>query len=122
MASGGPTPGFRPDLSDILLVTTTLSSREEAERIGRTLVEERLAACAQIAGPVTSFYWWEGKVESASEYYCHLKTTPEQYSALEARLRALHSYAVPEIIAVPVDRGGADYAAWVADTVRYPAG
>jgi periplasmic divalent cation tolerance protein len=103
---------------EILQVTTTVSSKEEAERIGRTLVQERLAACAQIAGPVTSHYWWENTVETATEWYCYLKTTVERYPALESRLRALHSYAVPEIIAFPISRGGSDYAAWVSDMVR----
>ncbi len=103
---------------DILQVTTTVSSIEEAERIGHTMVEERLAACAQVVGPVASHYWWEGRVEHAIEWYCHLKTTSERYAALELRLRALHSYAVPEIIAVPISRGGSDYAAWIADMVK----
>jgi len=107
-------------MTDILQVTTTTSSKEEAERIGHTLVEEHLAACAQIVGPVASHYWWQGRVEQASEWYCHLKTTSDQYEALEARLRALHPYAIPEIVAVPVANGGADYAAWVADAVRLP--
>ena len=107
-------------MSDLFQVSTTLSSREEAERIGRTLVEERLAACAQILGPITSFYWWQDRLESAVEWYCHLKTTAEQYSALEARLRALHSYDVPEIVAVPIERCGADYTAWVIKSVRFP--
>ncbi|MEO8294643.1 MAG: divalent-cation tolerance protein CutA [Gemmatimonadota bacterium] len=103
---------------DILQVTTTVSSKEEAERIGHTVVQERLAACAQIQGPVASHYWWQDRIEQAAEWYCHLKTTAERYPALEARLRALHSYAIPEIIAVPISRGGSDYAAWVADMVR----
>lgn len=103
---------------DILQVTTTVSSREEAERIGHTLVEERLAACAQVAGPIDSHYWWENEVAQAVEWYCHLKTTGERYPALEARLRALHSYAIPEILAVTITRGGSDYAAWIADMVR----
>jgi periplasmic divalent cation tolerance protein len=107
-------------LADILQVTTTLSSQEEAERIGRTLVEERLAACAQVVGPITSFYWWNTEIERASEWYCHLKTSDEQYSALEARLRALHSYATPEIIAVPIERAATEYSAWVQKTVRFP--
>lgn len=103
---------------DILQVTTSVSSKEEAERIGHTLVEERLAACAQVAGPITSHYWWENEIEQAIEWYCHLKTTSERYPALETRLRALHSYAIPEITAVAISRGGADYASWIADMVR----
>jgi periplasmic divalent cation tolerance protein len=106
-------------MAEVLQVTTTVSTREEAERIGRVLVEERLAACAQIAGPVTSMYWWKGQVEQSSEWYCHLKTMEDRYPALEARLRTLHSYEVPEILAVPVDRGNRDYVQWVANAVRH---
>lgn len=107
--------------TEILQVTTTLASRDEAERVGRVLVEERLAACAQIVGPLTSFYWWQQKLESASEWHCHLKTTAERFPALATRLRALHSYDLPEIIAVSVEQAGADYAGWVARTVCDPA-
>jgi periplasmic divalent cation tolerance protein len=103
---------------NLLQVTTTTSSREEAERIGRTLVEERLAACAQVLGPLSSFYRWQDGVETATEWYCHLKTTPELYLALEPRIKSLHSYETPEIIALPIERGSPEYAAWVAESVR----
>jgi len=99
-------------------VTTTIDSRESAERIGALLVEERLAACAQIVGPVASTYRWEGRVERATEWYCHLKTTFARLPELETRLRAVHSYQVPEIIAVPISAGHPAYLAWIEDTVR----
>lgn len=101
----------------LLLVTTACGTREEAERLGRTLVAERLAACAQIGGPITSHYWWEGRLEQATEWVCQLKTDAAVYDRLEPRLRALHSYDVPEVTAVPVERGFTGYFNWVQDIV-----
>jgi periplasmic divalent cation tolerance protein len=105
-------------MTDLLQITTTTASREEAERIGRTLVEERLAGCAQIVGPLTSIYRWKGRVENASEWYCVLKSTADLYPALEARVRSLHSYQTPEVIAVPVGRSSSEYSAWIAESIR----
>jgi len=105
-------------MADLFLVSTTTASREDAERLGRTLVDERLAACAQVLGPLTSYYRWQGRIESATEWYCHLKTTAELYPALESRLKALHSYETPEIVAVPAERSSPAYTAWVAESVR----
>lgn len=105
-------------MTDLIQVTTTTASRDEAERIGRTLVEERLAACAQIVGPLTSFYRWKGRVENATEWYCILKTTADMYRTLEARVRLLHSYETPEIIAIPVGPGSPEYSTWIAESVR----
>jgi periplasmic divalent cation tolerance protein len=99
-------------------VTTTFPDRATAEQVGARLVEERLAACAQVLGPIDSTYWWQGKVEQSPEWYCHLKTTFERFSALEQRLRALHPYETPEVIAVPILQGSADYLSWIHSSVR----
>jgi periplasmic divalent cation tolerance protein len=99
-------------------VTTTIDSRASAERLAALLVGERLAACAQVVGPVASTYWWQGRVEQATEWYCHLKTTFARLPELETRLKAVHSYQVPEIIAVPISAGHPAYLAWIEDTVR----
>ncbi len=99
-------------------VTTTIDSREAAERLGTLLVEERLAACAQVTGPIASTYRWEGRVDRATEWYCHLKTTSARLPDLEARLRAVHPYQLPEIIAVPISAGHPAYLAWIEDSVR----
>jgi periplasmic divalent cation tolerance protein len=104
--------------ADCCQVTTTVATRAEAERIAATLVEERLAACVQIAGPIASVYRWKGAVENAPEWYCYCKTTRARYPALEARLRALHPYETPEIIAVPIVAGLPAYLAWIEDSVR----
>jgi periplasmic divalent cation tolerance protein len=102
-------------------VTTTLPDRDAANRIGRRLVEERLAACAQVVGPVASVYWWQGEVESAGEWYCHLKTTAARVEALMARLRELHPYETPEIVALPMTEGDPTYLRWIADSVADPS-
>ena len=99
-------------------VTTTLPDQTAAERIATRLVEERLAACAQVLGPIRSTYWWEGTVEQASEWYCHLKTTLTRLPLLHARIRELHPYQVPEIIAVPILQGNPDYLKWIQETVN----
>jgi periplasmic divalent cation tolerance protein len=98
-------------------VTTTLPDRDAANRLGRRLVEERLAACAQVVGPVSSVYWWQGEVESAGEWYCHLKTTASRMEDLVARIRELHPYEMPEIMALPVAEGDEAYLRWVAESV-----
>jgi periplasmic divalent cation tolerance protein len=99
-------------------VTTTLPDRESANRLGGRLVEERLAACAQVIGPVSSVYWWQGEVETAAEWYCHLKTTAEKVPGLISRIRELHPYETPEIIALPVIEGDAGYLKWIGDSVK----
>jgi periplasmic divalent cation tolerance protein len=104
-------------MAELIQVTTTASSREEAEHIGRTLVAERLAACAQVSGPLTSIYHWQGRVETAAEWYCVLKTTRERYRDLEPRLKSLHSYQTPEIVAAPLAPTDPAYADWVVRSV-----
>jgi periplasmic divalent cation tolerance protein len=104
-------------VADFCQVTTTLPDQAGAERLGATLVQERLAACAQVAGPVSSVYWWQGKMERAGEWYCHLKTTTDKLSKLQRRLRELHPYEVPEMVAVPLVDGDPAYLKWIEDTV-----
>ena len=104
----------------LLQVTTTVGSRPEAEQLGSTIVTERLAACAQVSGPITSAYRWEGRLDGAEEWYCVLKTMASKYRQLEARIRELHSYQNPEIIAVPIVNASEAYAAWVAANVADP--
>jgi periplasmic divalent cation tolerance protein len=98
-------------------VTTTFPDKMAADRAAGALVEERWAACAQVTGPVESTYRWEGKVERASEWYCHLKTTLARAPGLRLRLRQLHPYDTPEIIAVPMVDGDPDYLRWIEASV-----
>ena len=105
-------------MADCCQVTTTVATQADAERIAAALVEERLAACVQVAGPIISTYRWQGAVERVTEWHCHCKTTRARYPALEARLRELHPYETPEIIALPIGAGSPAYLAWIEEGVR----
>jgi periplasmic divalent cation tolerance protein len=103
-------------------VTTTTDSRQEAATLGKSAVRERLAACAQLIGPIASTYWWEGEMEVAEEWMVVFKTTADSFEDLAALITDLHSYDTPEIIATPVVAGSADYLRWVSDqTAGEPA-
>jgi len=97
-----------------LLVITNCPDRETAERIAHDLVERRLAACVNILAGCRSIYRWQGQTESADEVPMLIKTTPAAYPALESAIQALHPYSVPEIVALPIERGLPAYLAWVA--------
>ena len=101
-----------------LQVSTTTDSRAEAERLGRTMVTRRLAACAQIVGPVTSTYWWKGSMETAEEWVAVMKTTHEQSAQLIAAIKAEHSYETPDIIATPIVAGYSGYLSWISAETR----
>jgi periplasmic divalent cation tolerance protein len=101
-------------------VTTTLPDAQVARRVAAALVGERWAASAQGVGPVESTYRWKGKVGGATEWYCHLKTTLARVPGLGARIRELHPYETPEIIAVPIVGGDPDYLRWIAESVGEP--
>ncbi len=100
-----------------LTVLTTTDTEHKARGLARGAVQGRVAACAQISGPVTSVYRWAGGIETAQEWQVLLKTTPARYAALEAWLTAAHDYDTPEIIATPVVRGSAAYLDWVEQEV-----
>lgn len=95
-------------------VLTTTDSGEEAARLVRSAVEARLAACGQVVGPISSTYWWNGAVETATEWQCLLKTTTARLDDLRAHLESEHGYETPEIIATPIVGGSAAYLAWIA--------
>jgi len=97
-----------------LLVLTNLPERAAAERLAGLLVEKRLAACVNILAPCRSVYRWQGAVRHDEEHPMLIKTTAERYPALEQELRAGHPYELPEIIAVPIERGLPAYLQWVA--------
>ena len=105
-------------MADCCQVTTTVATQADAERIAAALVEERLAACVQVAGPIISTYRWQGAVERVTEWHCHCKTTRARYPALEARLRELHPYETPEIIALAIVAGFPAYLAWIEEGVQ----
>jgi periplasmic divalent cation tolerance protein len=101
-----------------IFVYITASSMDEANRIADAVVGERLAACANIIPGMTSIYHWKGKVERAQECALILKTRAELFGQLEARVKALHSYDTPCIVALPVTAGSAGYLGWVEEETR----
>lgn len=101
---------------DQLIVTlVTASSEEEALTIARALVEERLAACANIIPAIRSIYRWEGKICDEPECYLIIKTRESLFSALQERIQTLHTYDVPEIIALPIVEGSKAYFDWIRE-------
>lgn len=98
---------------DCVQVTIAAASREEADRIAADAVEHRVAACAQVSGPVASTFRWQGRLDRAEEWLCQLKTSRSRYPELEARIRALHSYSNPEIIATAIVAGSREYLEWL---------
>lgn len=108
------------DDARVLLVLTNLPDHGAAAALAAELVEARLAACANILAPCTSVYRWQGALETANEVPVLLKTTAARYAALEAAIRARHPYELPEIVAVPVERGLDAYLGWVATETALP--
>jgi periplasmic divalent cation tolerance protein len=102
-------------MEETVVVFVTCGSEEEALAIGRVLVEERLAACVNLLQPVRSLYRWEGRLCDEAEWLLVAKTRASLFSALEGRVTSLHSYAVPEIIAIPIAAGHRPYLQWVVD-------
>ena len=105
-------------MSSARLAITTAGSREEAERIARTLVEERLAACVNILDNLRSVYRWQGAVESADELLLLMKTDQQHIESLRDRLTQLHSYELPEFLVLDIDDGNAAYLDWIAAGLR----
>ncbi len=94
-------------------IVTTVAERAQAEQIAQQLVERGLAACVQIGGPITSVYRWQGVIETSTEWQCVLKTRADLFAQVEAAIRALHPYEVPEILATPILAGHEPYLRWL---------
>lgn len=105
--------GMVENASDCVEVRVTAGSREEAERICSAAVGQRLAADCQIIAPIESVYWWAGEVQRSEELLLLMKTTVERFEELAKRVRELHSYEVPQIVAVPLVVGNTDYLDWI---------
>jgi periplasmic divalent cation tolerance protein len=104
-----------------IVVLVTCGSVKEARKIARAVVEQRIAACVNILdSPVQSVYRWKGKVESAKEFLLIIKTTQPRFTKLKAEIKRLHSYDVPEIIALPIAHGAAAYLTWISESVAPP--
>lgn len=105
-------------MSEFVQITTSTGTRDNADRIALELVERRLAACVQIAGPIASTFRWQGKVETAEEWLCIAKSEKGQLGAIEKLLAELHPYEVPELIATPIVGGGAAYLKWLGEQLQ----
>ena len=105
-------------MTGYIQVMTTTSAREEADKIARLLVERRLAACVQVLGPIESVYRWQDKIETSQEWLCLIKSRQSQFPAIEQAILEVHSYEVPEILALPVTAGNPDYLKWLDGEVR----
>jgi len=102
-------------VTEYLVVMTTFEKREDAERTMRLLVEERLCACAQVMGPIRSFFRWKGNPEEAEEWLCLMKTRGDLYRRLEEVLLREHPYETPEIVALPIVEGYTGYLSWLRE-------
>ena len=107
-------------MSDAVVVLVTAPTAEQAAQLARTLVEEGLAACGSVVPGLRSIYRWEGKVHDEPEALLVLKTRAALFEPLRARVVALHSYACPEVLQLPVSAGHPPYLAWLRDSVRAP--
>ena len=96
----------------------TTDKKSVADRIARTLVDRKLAACVQVVGPIQSTYRWKGKVESAEEWLCLVKSTRDAYEAVEQAIAEIHPYEVPEIIALPIVQGSKTCLEWLGESVE----
>jgi periplasmic divalent cation tolerance protein len=100
---------------EFIQVVTTTASQDGAKKIAQALLDQRLAACVQMIGPVKSMYRWKGQIEMAVEWQCWIKTRRAKYEAVANVIRQLHTYEVPEILAMPIVDGSEPYLRWLAD-------
>ena len=105
-------------MTDKRIVLSTAGSEEEARRIARHLVEEQLAACVNIVPQIESIYRWQGRVESSQEWLLIITTTSERFASVRDAIRELHSYELPECIAISVEDGSAAYLEWIGQSVK----
>lgn len=100
-------------MAEFIQVMTTIDSKEGAQKIAEALVAKRLAACVQVAGPITSTYWWQGEMEIAQEWQCIAKTCNELYERVEQAIGEIHPYDTPEIVVLPLITGNKRYLDWI---------
>lgn len=101
-----------------IVILVTCGSEEEAAKIAHALVEERLAACVNLISPIRSVYRWEGKIWDEKEWLLLIKARKETFKEIETRVKTLHSYSVPEIIALPILEGSSSYLHWIFENTR----
>jgi periplasmic divalent cation tolerance protein len=107
-------------MGEYIQVSTTVAKEDQARAVACLLVEKRLAACVQVLGPVISHYRWQGKIEAAEEYLCLAKSRASLYPEIEAAIKSVHSYEIPEIIVMPIISGSKEYLGWLAAELGEP--
>jgi periplasmic divalent cation tolerance protein len=100
-------------VTDYVVIQTTTGTRHDAQRIAAALIDQRLAACVQIGGPIESVYKWQGQQQTSEEWLVTIKTRADRFAVVEAAILALHPYEQPEIIALPMSAINAGYAQWI---------
>lgn len=105
-------------MTDKRIVLTTTGSKSEAQKLGRELVERRLAACVNVVGPIESVYRWQGAVETADEFLCIVKTTAAAAERVQSAIKELHSYELPECVVLEIEGGSDGYLKWMAENVK----
>jgi periplasmic divalent cation tolerance protein len=105
-------------MNEFIIILITCASSEEAERITEALVNEKLIACGNIVSGVQSIFFWQGKISKENEFLIIAKSVKKEFSSIVARVKTLHSYIVPEIIALPLVEGSADYLRWIEETLQ----
>jgi periplasmic divalent cation tolerance protein len=103
---------------EAIQVVTTTAEKKDAETLGQAVLEKRLGACVQISGPIESRYWWNGRIETAAEWFVTIKTRRDLYKPLEKLLLELHPYDQPEIVATVIAEVSAGYLKWLAEQVK----
>jgi len=101
-----------------IIVLMTTATKKEAENITRSLLNQRLIACANVVGPVSSLFWWKKKISQENEFLVLMKTSADLFEKLATTVKQMHSYEVPEIIAVPVTKGEQSYLEWLGGSLR----
>ena len=102
-------------MTDFVQIATTTGNRQDAEQIAAELISRKLAGCVQVSGPISSTFRWQGKVETAEEWVCIIKTSRAQVAAIQAALAEIHPYEVPEVIATPIVAGSTAYLKWLEE-------
>ena len=104
-------------MESYIQVLTTIDKKDDAEKIARAMVERKLAACVQIAGPISSIYRWKGNIESTQEWQCWIKSKAVLYEEIQEAIKSIHPYEVPEIIAIPIVTGSSQYLQWLENEI-----
>lgn len=107
------------NMTEFIQLITTVDDERKAKIIQNLLVQKRAAACAQVFGPISSCFWWEGKVENANEWMCVAKLKSENYEKAENLIKENHPYDVPEIVAIPISSGNEDYLNWIKNVTKF---